>query len=463
MQAPREEQAEQVAPMASARQPGGMAEAAEQAGAAHAATSESEAASVTAQVESAIDALPARGSPLPQTVRSFMEPRFKADFSRVRIHNDAASHALARSVNAQAFTVGRDVVFGAGYYAPESNQGRHLLAHELTHVIQQGHASAPADSTLQRQAAAPAEEVVQPAAPAAASPAAVVPAPAAPPAAPAATTGPTGDSLLNEWLAEHSADHLSSDLTWIQAQWPTGGSLADLNADFATDVQMLLNFVGTTPSASFPIISYARTPQKQHVMHVGQYIRKNWVGYNSYKFSGWDGVTAAGGRAGLLALPAAERKTQLQSISNPELLSVVWDTGTSTASRSDGTAVAAAYNIGIDNPVANGGATYSWPTGNASTSLHGSGNAVDADPVALPNQVTIRQNQASAWPDAAAAQAAFGAANVQVLAATPTEPAGYTITGTADVARRDAFLETFFEVRSAARAGFTDPQHFQAP
>jgi hypothetical protein len=66
-----------------------------------------------------------------------MEPRFNADFSAVRIHNDAHAHALARSVNAKAFTVGQHVVFGAGHYSPETDPGKHLLAHELTHVAQQ--------------------------------------------------------------------------------------------------------------------------------------------------------------------------------------------------------------------------------------------------------------------------------------------------------------------------------------
>jgi hypothetical protein len=66
-----------------------------------------------------------------------MEPRFGTDFSAVRVHTDSNAQSLARSVNAQAFTVGNDVVFGAGQYAPESDSGKRLLAHELTHVIQQ--------------------------------------------------------------------------------------------------------------------------------------------------------------------------------------------------------------------------------------------------------------------------------------------------------------------------------------
>src|SRR6266571_3150035 len=281
-------------------------------------------------------------------------------------------------------------------------------------------------------------------------------------AAATATPAPTGDSLLKEWLAEHAEGHLSSALTWILSQWPTGGRIDDLSQDFHDDVQGLLSFVAATPGASFSIISYARAPDKQHVMHVAQYIRKDWVGYNKYKFSLWPDVVTTGGRAALQALNPEDRKEKLQEIANPEALDVVWDTGTQSSSRTDGTAVAEAYHIGADNPVANGGAAYSWPTGNTSASLHGSGNAVDADPASLPNAVTIRRDQARAWPDASAVQGAFGAANVQQLPATETEAEGFTITGLNKVGHRDAFFDLFFEVQSAARAGFVDLQHFQA-
>ncbi len=66
-----------------------------------------------------------------------MEPRFGHDFSQVRIHTDERAAETARAVNALAYTVGRDVVFGAGQYAPQTDEGRRLLAHELTHVVQQ--------------------------------------------------------------------------------------------------------------------------------------------------------------------------------------------------------------------------------------------------------------------------------------------------------------------------------------
>ncbi len=77
------------------------------------------------------------GQPLDTATCAFMEPRFGHDFSGVRVHNDARAAESARAVNALAYTVGRDVVFGAGQYAPHSRAGQRLLAHELTHTIQQ--------------------------------------------------------------------------------------------------------------------------------------------------------------------------------------------------------------------------------------------------------------------------------------------------------------------------------------
>jgi peptidoglycan hydrolase-like protein with peptidoglycan-binding domain len=81
------------------------------------------------------------GQPLDATTRAFMEPRFGHDFSQVRVHTDARAAESARAVSALAYTVGKNVVFGAGHYAPETSVGQRLLAHELTHVVQQQKAS----------------------------------------------------------------------------------------------------------------------------------------------------------------------------------------------------------------------------------------------------------------------------------------------------------------------------------
>lgn len=83
------------------------------------------------------------GQPLDRATRAFMEPRFGHDFSQVRVHTDARAAKSAQAVNALAYTVGRDVVFGAGQYVSGTNEGRRLLAHELTHVMQQEHTMGP--------------------------------------------------------------------------------------------------------------------------------------------------------------------------------------------------------------------------------------------------------------------------------------------------------------------------------
>jgi hypothetical protein len=84
------------------------------------------------------EVLRSSGQPLDAKARSFFEPRFDYDFSRVRLHTDAKAAESAQAVNALAYTVGRDIVFGGGQYAPGTNAGQRLLAHELTHASQQG-------------------------------------------------------------------------------------------------------------------------------------------------------------------------------------------------------------------------------------------------------------------------------------------------------------------------------------
>lgn len=83
------------------------------------------------------DVLRSQGHPLDAGTRSFMEPRFGHDFSGVRVYSDSHAAESARAVNALAYTVGSNVVFGAGQYAPGREGGQRLLAHELAHVVQQ--------------------------------------------------------------------------------------------------------------------------------------------------------------------------------------------------------------------------------------------------------------------------------------------------------------------------------------
>ncbi len=81
------------------------------------------------------------GQPLPPSTRTFFEPRFGHDFSQVRLHTGPEAASTAKSINAHAFTKGQNIYFGTGQFQPETQPGRKLLAHELTHTIQQGNTS----------------------------------------------------------------------------------------------------------------------------------------------------------------------------------------------------------------------------------------------------------------------------------------------------------------------------------
>jgi outer membrane protein OmpA-like peptidoglycan-associated protein len=97
------------------------------------------------------EVLSSPGQPLDAEIQAFMEPRFGYDFSGVRVHTDTRAAESARSVNALAYTVGRDVVFGAGQYMPKTMTGKRLMAHELTHVVQQHGIGIGAEGAVQRK------------------------------------------------------------------------------------------------------------------------------------------------------------------------------------------------------------------------------------------------------------------------------------------------------------------------
>ena len=103
---------------------------------------------VSSVVDSGIRDARGSGEPMSNHLRSYFEPRFGMDFGGVRLHSDSRSASLATAVAARAFTIGNDIFFAAGQYQPGTSEGRHLLAHELTHTIQQGQGSA---NLLQRE------------------------------------------------------------------------------------------------------------------------------------------------------------------------------------------------------------------------------------------------------------------------------------------------------------------------
>jgi Domain of unknown function (DUF4157)/OmpA family len=101
------------------------------------------------------DVLRSPGQPLAPDTRAVMEPRFQHDFSQVRVHTGARAAESAHAVTARAYTVGSDIVFNSGMYQPRSRSGQRLIAHELTHVVQQANGihrsahgiSSPSDAT----------------------------------------------------------------------------------------------------------------------------------------------------------------------------------------------------------------------------------------------------------------------------------------------------------------------------
>ncbi len=92
---------------------------------------------VTPSIESQINSVRGGGQSLPESIRAFFEPRFGRDFSQVLVHTDAGAARSAQAMKARAYTVGRNVVFGAGEFRPQSVEGKRLLAHEFAHVVQQ--------------------------------------------------------------------------------------------------------------------------------------------------------------------------------------------------------------------------------------------------------------------------------------------------------------------------------------
>ena len=100
------------------------------------------------------DVLRLPGHPLDAATRAYFEPRFGRDFSRVRVHTDRLAAASVRNLNANAYTVGHDIVFGEGRFAPGTRAGRRLIAHELAHIVQQSDADrSGVVETIQRDVA----------------------------------------------------------------------------------------------------------------------------------------------------------------------------------------------------------------------------------------------------------------------------------------------------------------------
>jgi outer membrane protein OmpA-like peptidoglycan-associated protein len=180
----------------------------------------------------ALSSMESGGQPLPVSTRSFFERRMGFDFGAVRIHTGERADRLARSVEARAFTHGGHLVFRTGEYAPDTLAGRQLLAHELTHTIQQGasssmerrssgHATLPeVDATPGRSSVPAVQRVCQ-----VTSPPADIACPEA-----VSSTG-AGTPILFDVDSSTLSPTALSTLSAIAATWHAGGSVAVLRID----------------------------------------------------------------------------------------------------------------------------------------------------------------------------------------------------------------------------------------
>ncbi len=105
------------------------------------------------ELDNYVSSLNSSGRPMPESSRKFFEPKFGHDFSNVRLHTDAVAAKSAQSINALAYTSGNNIVFNSGQYSPGSSNGDKLMAHELTHVVQQ---RSNGDNNIQRKIQVPA-------------------------------------------------------------------------------------------------------------------------------------------------------------------------------------------------------------------------------------------------------------------------------------------------------------------
>jgi hypothetical protein len=184
-------------------------------------------------------ALESAGAPLPSRVRHDMERRFEQDFSHVRVHTDATAAQSARDIDADAYTAGRRIVFGQGRFAPETPHGRNLIAHELTHVVQQSSLGAQ-PAPIQRQ------------------PSGTTPTKAKPPAQPIEVEVVGADARVNESLAI-MADRWAKDHAGVVVRVSSIGNMID----------QLEKIAGSSRCIGKLVVWYHGSPELQ--LLVGEY------------------------------------------------------------------------------------------------------------------------------------------------------------------------------------------------
>jgi Domain of unknown function (DUF4157) len=175
------------------------------------------------------------GQPLSASMRAFFEPRFGHDFSRVRLHTDQRAADSARTMNALAYTVGSNIVFGSGQFSTATSAGRRLLAHELTHTVQQG-------ATLPTRGLAAASAVESGATPTLCSGLVIQRACRSTPPppdldCPTAADVPGPEKSLNYGVDDSGIRLPPGELEKIAAAWHAGGGLSVLRIDAFTSCE----------------------------------------------------------------------------------------------------------------------------------------------------------------------------------------------------------------------------------
>jgi Domain of unknown function (DUF4157) len=196
----------------------------------------SHAAPVSERQTANIEEIKKGGGPLPESTRAFFEPRFGHDFSNVRVHSDDRAARSAKEIRALAYTTGEHIVFGAGQYSPDTQSGQKLLAHELTHVVQQG-----GGEQIRRQENGETEQESE-------SGSAIIlpdvevpsglslPIPNAPPAGSGSEpTAPDEEATVSRLPSSDSANTASPEQQAIsEAPYPTGMSPEQLSSEFGS-------------------------------------------------------------------------------------------------------------------------------------------------------------------------------------------------------------------------------------
>jgi hypothetical protein len=283
------------------------------------------------------EVLAASGQPLDSAVRGFLEPRFGHDFSGVRVHTDARAAESAHAVHALAYTVGQRIVFGAGQYTPGTVEGRRLLGHELTHVLQQsgGHGLG-----VQRQEA-PKEEPVATRTTTETTPTTTDTSTPAPEetATLAPSTDPAKLSGKAWWDANEKIDPLNKK----------SSDIADLESDFGGKVKEFkkaLDDAGTNIS----IDTTKRPKERAHVLHYAWQVAKGNVKASSVPaMSGVDIVWDHGGdtksKAGAQEIITAASVASKPSLTSNHIVgkaidwTITW-TGDLKIKKKDGTELA---------------------------------------------------------------------------------------------------------------------------